>query len=55
MRVSALVNVNMEPEEVAAVIGIDPSGLIQYGNGYAVIENDPLPLPLALVAGDEEE
>lgn len=37
-RIDALVNVNMTAEEVADEIGCLPSEVVQYGNGYAVIE-----------------
>lgn len=37
-RISALVNANMSDEDAAAVIGCDPSALVQFGNGYAVVE-----------------
>lgn len=37
-RIDALVNLNMTRRKAAAVIGCRPSEVVQWGNGYAVIE-----------------
>ena len=52
MRVSALVNVGMTPEEVAEIVGCSPSAVVSYKNGVAVIA-EAAPLSLAEVEADE--
>lgn len=42
-RIDALVNVNMTRRKAAAVIGCLPSEVVQFGNGYAVIEPKKTP------------
>jgi hypothetical protein len=37
-RINALVHGGMSAEDAAEVIGIDPSVLVQHGNGFAIIE-----------------
>jgi hypothetical protein len=36
-RINALVHGGMSAEEAAEIIGIDPSALVQHGNGYAIV------------------
>ena len=36
-RIAAVVNVTMEPSEVAEILGVPEESLIDYGNGTALI------------------
>lgn len=49
----------MTPEEVADKLGIDPSGLHQYGNGYAIVDDEGQPVlevvPVEADSTEEEE
>ena len=44
-RIDALVNVNMTRRKAAAVIGCRPSEVVQWGNGYAVVNLKDEPAP----------
>jgi hypothetical protein len=54
-RLTALVNVNMDPEEVADLLGVDVADLVQYGNGWAVVSQNLAAFPLILADPVDEE
>ena len=44
-RIDALVNVNMSYEEVAEFLDLPLEAVVQYGNGYAVVDAPKAPAP----------
>lgn len=58
MKINAPVTVGMEPQDAADIVGVPLVDLLNYGNGWAAVPNDPQPISLATLSlkeGVEEQ